>query len=223
MSNIVRQSIAEALGTFTMVFCGTGAIIINQEQVNSIGHVGIALTFGLVVLAMIYTYGDISGAHFNPAVTWGFYLAKRINKEILFYYLIFQFFGAFLASLFLHLMFPLNINLGATLPANGLYQSFILEIFLSLFLMQVILHVANGAKETGILAGIAIGSTVGLEALFAGPISGASMNPFRSLAPALVSLNFIHIWIYLLGPMIGTSLAVFTWKYLKNEKNQDSV
>ena len=198
---------AEFLGTFALVFAGTGAIVINQVSGGDITHVGVALTFGLVVLAMIYTFGDVSGAHFNPAVTLGFAHAGRSPWTSVPGYLAAQLGGAFAASSLLYLLFPGHPTLGATLPAGSAGQSFLLELVLTFFLMLVILSVSTGAAEKGIIAGIAVGGTIALEALFAGPISGASMNPARSLAPALFSGQFQHLWVYLAAPLAGALAA----------------
>ena len=203
-----KKYVAEALGTFALVFAGTGAIIINDETGGTVSHVGIALTFGLVVMAMIYSLGDISGAHINPAVTIGFWAAKRLQGRQVLPYIASQCIGAVAASVILRLLFLEHSTLGATLPANQWWQSFVLEVLLTFLLMFVILNVSTGAKEKGIMAGAAIGGVVALEALFAGPISGASMNPARSIAPAIVSGQLIYCWIYLLAPVIGAALAV---------------
>jgi aquaporin NIP len=214
----MKKYIAEALGTFAMVFCGTGAIIINQESNGAITHVGIAITFGLIVMTMIYALGDISGAHLNPAVTIAFAVAKKFEIKQVFPYIISQFSGALLASTTLHLLFPTNELLGATLPAGSDLQSFVLEFILSFLLMFVILNVTHGYKEQGMMAGFTIGSVVLLEAMFAGPICGASMNPARSLAPAIVSGHLKHLWIYLLAPVLGAITSVLIWKYIsKND------
>jgi aquaporin Z len=199
---------AEFLGTFALVFAGTGAIVINEVSGGTVTHVGVALTFGLVVLAMIYTFGEISGAHLNPAVTLGFFAAKRFDRRELAPYIASQVAGAICASLVLRLLFPENASLGATLPKGPPFQSFVLEFLLTFILMLVILRVSTGAKEKGITAGIAVGSVIALEAMFAGPICGASMNPARSLAPALVSRHAEHLWIYLIGTIAGSALAV---------------
>jgi aquaporin Z len=200
---------AEFLGTFALVFAGTGAIVINDVSGGGVTHVGIALTFGLIVLAMIYSVGDISGAHLNPAVTGGFWLAGRFPARLVFPYVLSQCLGGIAASGVLRFLFPGHASLGATLPAGSEMQSFVLELILTFLLMFVILNVSIGAKEKGITAGIAVGAVVGLEAMFAGKISGASMNPARSLAPALVSFRFEHLWIYLAGPSLGAALAVW--------------
>jgi aquaporin NIP len=207
MKSSQREWLAEMMGTFVLVFAGTGAIMINQET-GVIGHAGIALTFGLVVMALIYTFGDVSGAHFNPAVTLSFACAGRFSWAAVPGFVVSQLVGACLASLVLHYLFPANPTLGATLPIGATHQSFILEIILSWFLMLTILSVSCGAKEKGITAGIAVGGVIALEAMFAGPICGASMNPARSIAPALVSGQLQHLWIYLLGPILGMLLAI---------------
>ncbi len=211
----MRKYLAELLGTFALVFCGTGAIIINQEAIGVITHLGIAITFGLIVTAMIYTFGDISGAHFNPAVTIAFWVAKEFPVSQILPYIISQAIGAFLASFTLHFLFPHNIFLGSTLPAGLPMQSFVLEFILTFMLMLVILHVAKGSKEQGLVAGLVIGSVVLLEALFAGPICGASMNPIRSIAPAVVSGHLENLWIYILAPISGALVSVGAWMILK--------
>ncbi len=205
---MTKRYAAELLGTFALVFAGTGAIVINDISGGAVTHVGVALTFGLVVLAMIYALGDISGAHLNPAVTFGFWVSRRFPASGVPPYLLSQFVGALLASALLRVLFPQSQRLGATLPAGPPVQSFILEIVLTGLLMFVILSVSTGAKEKGITAGIAIGSVIALEAMFAGPVCGASMNPARSLAPALVSGHWHSLWIYLAAPMLGAVAAV---------------
>jgi aquaporin Z len=203
-----KRLYAEGFGTFALVFAGTGAIIINQASGGAISHAGVAITFGLIVLAMIYALGDVSGAHLNPAVTTAFAVAGRFPWREAPAYAGAQLCGAFLASFTLHALFPTDQFLGTTLPAGSPLQSVILESILTLFLMVVILHVSTGAKEKGATAGIAIGAVIALEAMFAGPICGASMNPARSIAPALVSGHIEHLWIYLAGPILGALLAV---------------
>lgn len=203
-----RKLAAECLGTFALVFAGTGAITIDHAVGGAISHVGVALTFGLVVMAMIYALGDVSGAHINPAVTVGFWAARRFPARSVGPYVAAQSAGAVLASGLISLLFPHAETLGETVPRGAWQQSFCLEIVLTALLMFVILSVSTGAKEKGIMAGAAIGAVVAFEALFAGPISGASMNPARSLAPAFVAGELRHLWIYLVAPTVGALAAV---------------
>ena len=213
----MKKYIAESVGTFGLVFCGAGAVTIDEITGGAVTHVGIAITFGLIIMTMIYALGDISGAHFNPAVTLGFAISKSFPwKEVLPYFLS-QCAGAFIASLILKLLFPAAVLLGTTLPAGSDLQSFVLEIILTFFLVFVILRVATGTKEQGMFAGLAIGGTILLDAMFGGPVSGASMNPARSLAPAIVSGNCEHLWIYLTAPFIGALIAAFIYVVLKNK------
>jgi aquaporin NIP len=210
--------LAELLGTFAIVFCGTGAIVINQESHGAITHVGIAITFGLIVMAMIYALGNVSGAHFNPAVTVAFAVAGKFRWAQVLPYAGSQLAGAVLASATLRYLFPANALLGATLPAGSAGQSFILEFILTFLLMLVIMNVAHGSKEQGMFAGLAIGAVVLLEAMFAGPVCGASMNPVRSVGPALVSGHVEHLWLYVVAPTLGAVGAVFIWQYLTSAR-----
>jgi aquaporin NIP len=214
----MKKFLAEFLGTYALVFAGTGAIVIDQQSHGAITHVGIAITFGLVVMSMIYAFGDISGAHLNPGVSIAFAIAKRFPLKQLGPYIFSQLAGALLASLTLKLMFPDNQFLGATMPAGSETQSFIMEFILTFFLMLVIINVASGSKEQGMFAGLAIGGVVALEAMFAGPVCGASMNPVRSFSPAVVSGHTEHLWIYLVAPVLGAAMAVPVFKILKYEK-----
>ncbi len=211
----MRKLAAEFIGTFALVFAGTGAIIINETSGGAVTHVGVSLTFGLVVLAMIYAVGDISGAHLNPAVSLGFFAARRFRLTKLVPYVLSQCAGALVASGILRLLFPKNAMLGNTLPAGSVTQSFVLEAILTAILMFVILSVSTGAAEKGITAGIAVGAVIGLEAMFAGPICGASMNPARSLAPALISGHLQHVWIYLVAPSLGAGVAVLACRCVR--------
>jgi MIP family channel proteins len=204
----MRKLSGEALGAFCLVFAGTGAIVIDGVTGGQVTHVGVGLTFGLIILAMIYALGDVSGCHLNPAVTMGFFVAGRLEGRWVLPYIASQCAGAVAASGVLHLMFSSHSTLGATIPAGSDMQSFWLEAILTFILMFVILSVSTGSKEKGLLAGVAVGSVIALEALFAGPISGASMNPARSLAPALVSGRFEHLWVYLTAPVLGAVAGV---------------
>lgn len=217
-----RRLAAEVFGTFALIFSGTGAIVINDISDHAITHVGIALTFGWIVLAMIYAIGDISGCHLNPAVTLGFLAAGRMEKRLVIPYIVSQSAGAILASIVLKVLFPEHSTLGATLPRGSDWQSLILEILLTMILMVVILCVSSGSKEKGILAGVAVGSVIALEAMFAGPISGASMNPARSLAPALLSGHLASLWVYLVAPVIGATLAIpiFRFLYMSEQRGE---
>lgn len=202
------KAVAEIFGTFSLVFAGTGAIIINDVSGGAVTHVGVALTFGLVVLAMIYAVGDVSGAHLNPAVTFGFWRSKRLPTSALPLYLGSQLAGAMAASLLLRFMFRDHPTLGATIPVGPESRSFLLEVVLTAILMFVILAVSTGPKEKGLMAGIAVGAVIAFEAIFAGPISGASMNPMRSLAPAVVSGRFESLWVYLTAPLVGAAVGL---------------
>ncbi len=215
--NETKMLMAESFGTFCLVFAGTGAIVINDVSGGLITHVGIALTFGLVVLAMIYAVGDTSGAHLNPAVTLGFFFSRRFSGRLVLPYIVSQSLGALAASLLLRGLFPSHASLGATLPAGSDAQSFVLELVLTTILMFVILRVSSGSRERGITAGIVVGAVIALEALFAGPISGASMNPARSLAPALVSGQYVSLWLYLAAPILGALLGVGLCRCMREE------
>ena len=204
----MRPLAAEAFGTFCLVFAGTGAVVVNDTHGGVVTHVGVAFTFGLVVLAMIYALGDVSGCHLNPAVTLGFCAARRFGRNRAVPYMLAQVAGAVLASLALRAMFPNHPTLGATLPAGTAVQSWVMEFVLTLMLMVVILSVSTGAKEKGVLAGVAVGAVIALEAMFAGPVSGASMNPARSLAPAVVAGRLEHLWVYLTAPIAGAFAGV---------------
>jgi aquaporin Z len=215
----MKKYIAEVIGTFTLVLCGTGAIIVNQETHGVITHVGIAASFGLVVMTMIFALGNVSGAHLNPAVSIAFTIARKMPLKDTLMYIVSQVLGAFVASFILKYLFPGNEMLGTTLPSGSEMQSFVLEILLTFFLMFVILNVTQGTKEQGMFAGIAIGGTILLDALFGGPVSGASMNPARSLAPAVVSGHMQSLWVYIVAPIIGAVIAVILHSMVKPQNN----
>ena len=210
-----RRLCAEAFGTFCLVFAGTGAVVVNEVTGGGVSHVGVALTFGLVVMALVYALGDISGCHINPAVTIGLWAAGRFDRAWVPSYIVCQCAGAVLASGVLRLLFPESLTLGATIPRGSAIQSLILEVLLTLILMVVILTVSAGGKELKPLGGIAFGGVIAFEALFAGPISGASMNPARSLAPAVVAQQIDSLWIYLVAPIAGALAGVPLSKYLQ--------
>ncbi|MEM0915676.1 MAG: MIP family channel protein [Planctomycetota bacterium] len=214
---------AEFLGTFFLVFAGCGAMLSNDITAGVVGHTTVGIVWGLVVMALIYAIGDISGCHINPAVTIAFWVAGRFPRRKVLPYLVTQFAGATAAALALRLLFPVleGTDLGATIPSpdTSVVQLFILELLLTFLLMLVILGVSTGAKEKGITAAIAIGGTVGLEALFCGPITRASMNPARSLGPAVVSgdtLALSTLWVYLVATTLGAILAVVVYRYMRS-------
>ncbi|MEM1211003.1 MAG: aquaporin [Planctomycetota bacterium] len=214
----VKQLAAELVGTFTLVLVGTGAIVSDQVTGGAVSHAGIALAFGLVVMAVIYAIGGVSGAHLNPAVTVGFALAGRFPWRRVLGYVVAELAGALLASALVWWAWPWEAGgagsgMGGTLPGEGVTVAgaFVIEVVLTLILMWVILHVATGSKEQGLMAGVAVGATVGLLAMFAGPMTGASMNPARSLAPAVVSGNLQVWWLYVVAPLAGAGLAVPVW------------
>lgn len=210
----MRALLAEALGTFALVLFGTGAIVVDA-QTGALGHVGVSLVFGLVVLALVQAFGDASGAHLNPAVTAAFVAAGRFPLRHLCGYVLAQLAGAVLASLLVRAAYPLDATLGATLPRAGLVRAFTCEVVLTWFLMLVVLAVSHGAKERGMFAALTIGAVVALEALVGGPISGASMNPARSFGPALVAGRLEHSWLYTLAPLVGAMLAVPTCRLVR--------
>ena len=213
----MKKYIAEFIGTFIMMFCGTGSMTINEVTGGDVTHVGIGITWGLIVMAMIYAFGEISGAHFNPAVSIAFAYAKKFSWKEVPIYIFFQIAGAFTASLLLMWLFPESKLLGSTIPSIDLGRAFVIEILLAFFLMVVIINISTGSKEVGTLAGIAVGSMILLEAVFAGPITNASMNPARSLAPNIVSGNYHGLWIYMIAPVLGMLLAVVSCKLVKHE------
>lgn len=213
----MKKYLAEVIGTYILVFCGTGAVVINQQANGTVTHVGVAITFGLIVMAMIFAFGRLSGAHINPAVSIAFALTPIFPKKDLAPYIICQTLGALLASLTLRLMFPESTTLGETIPAGSDGQSFVLEVILTYILMLVILLVSQNTPEVSQFTAQAVGAIVLLEALFAGPISGASMNPARSLGPALIAGNLKSLWVYLMAPIVGAVLATISWQYLRED------
>lgn len=212
-----RQLCAEFAGTFMLVFAGCGAIIANDLFGGTVGHIGISMTFGLVVMTGIYAVGETSGAHFNPAVSLAFWMSGVFPLAQLLPYVVVQILAALTAALFLLALAPEHATLGTTQPASSLFGCFLLEVVLTWWLVTVILSVATGSKEKGLFAGIAVGGAVALGALFGGPFTGASMNPARSLGPALVSGELSALWLYLTAPCIGAMLAVFTCGHIHTD------
>jgi len=210
----VRAYLSEGIGTFVLVFVGTGSVIANGYSGGAVTLVGISVAFGLVVLAMVYALGDVSGAHINPAVTLGLWLAGRVPAAIVAPYILCQCLGAIVASLLLRIIFDMEYGLGETVPSESALQAFAMEAVTTFILMLVILCVTVGAKEKGITAGLVIGAVVVFDIIIAGPISGASMNPARSLGPALVGLKLGSLWIYIVAPCFGAWLAVMVAKGL---------
>lgn len=214
---LLRALLAEFIGTFALVFVGTGAIMVNHLSQGAITHLGISFVFGAIVAALIYSLGHISGAHFNPAVTLAFWRSGFFQTQRVLPYILAQILGATLASLLLRLSFGLVAALGATLPLHQNWQqSFVIETVLTFLLMLIIFGSGLDRRAHIGFAGLAIGLTVGLEAACMGPITGASMNPARSFAPALVSGIWQHHWIYWVAPILGAQLAVEVYRYLSN-------
>ena len=204
------------MGTFALVFAGAGAIVVDART-HALGHVGVAITFGLVIMVMIYAVGHVSGAHFNPAVTFAFALTRHFPWARAVAYWGAQIAGALLAAALIRVSLGTDAHLGATLPSGSQGQSFVWELVLTFFLMFVIMAVATDTRAVGEAAAIAIGGTVGLDAMFGGPISGASMNPARSIGPALVGGDVHALWLYVVAPLIGASLGAFTYQFIRAE------
>jgi aquaporin Z len=207
--------IAEFIGTFTLVFFGCGAIMIDSIFPGQINNIGIATTFGLVVMTVIYTLGSISGAHINPAVSIAFLFHKQLTKKDALFYVVYQIMGAIIASVMLLLILPEATTLGQTQPEIAIFSAFLIEFFATFFLMFVILNVATGHKETGIMAGLVIGGLILVEALIFGPLTGASMNPARSIGPAVVNLEISYLWLYIVAPLLGAISALPLYKLLR--------
>ena len=214
-TSMLKRSVAEFIGTFGLVFAGTGAIMVDQLMGGQLTHLGVGLSFGLAVGAMIFATGHISGAHINPAVTIAFAVSRHFPWKNVPYYLAAQLAGAASASLVLLAILGDVADMGATLPSGSDLQSLGLEIVLTFFLMFVIMAVATDVRAVGQGAALAIGGTVGLEAIFAGPISGASMNPARSLGPALVGEVWSSHWVYWLGPLAGAAAGALVYRWFQ--------
>ena len=216
--SLARRSGAEGLAAFALVFAGCGAIVANEVYGGALGTVGVALVFGLIIMVMVYATGHLSGAHINPAVTLAFTLTRHFPARDAAAYVAAQLTGALLAALLLLAIWPEQpAELGATIPSVGSGSAFVYEIVLSAFLMFVIIAVATDTRAVGAAAAIAIGGTVGLDALFGGPVTGASMNPARSFGPALASGEWSDFWLYALGPVIGAAIGALAYQLIRGE------
>jgi MIP family channel proteins len=220
-ATLARALVAEAIGTFALVFAGAGAVMVDAKT-HALGHVGVAITFGLVIMAMIYAVGHVSGAHFNAAVTFAFALTRHFPWRRALGYWIAQLVGAVTAAALLRGSLGNVAHAGATLPSGSQGQSFLLELVMSAFLMFVILAVATDTRAVGEAAAIAIGGTIGLDAMFGGPISGASMNPMRSLGPALVSGDLHALWLYIVAPVAGASVGGLAYQFVRGEQTESA-
>jgi aquaporin NIP len=214
---LARALVAELIGTFALVFAGCGAVMVDAKT-HQLGHVGVAISFGLVIMFGIYAVGHISGAHFNPAVTFAFALTRHFPWSRALAYWGAQVAGALVAAALLRGSLGNIADTGATLPSGSQGQSFLWELVMSGFLMFVILAVATDTRAVGEAAAIAIGGTIGLDAMFGGPVSGASMNPARSLGPALVSGELHALWVYIVAPILGTSLGGLAYQFVRGEQ-----
>ena len=218
---IVRCLAAEVIGTFALVFAGCGAIMVNAKT-SQLGHVGVAISFGLVIMFGIYAVGHISGAHFNAAVTFAFALTRHFPWPRAVAYWGAQFLGAITAAALLRASLGNIAHVGATQPSGSQAQSFLWEFVMSAFLMFVILAVATDTRAVGEAAAIAIGGTIGLDAMFGGPISGASMNPMRSAGPAIVAGHLESLWIYLVAPPIGAAIGALAYQLVRGEGSRSA-
>jgi MIP family channel proteins len=216
--NLARRATAEGIAAFALVFAGCGAIVANAEYDGALGAVGVSLTFGLIVMAMIYATGHLSGAHINPAVTVAFTLTRHFPAREAVAYVAAQVVGATVGALTLAAVWTDKpAALGATIPTVGAGSALVYELVLTAILMFVIVAVATDTRAVGAAAAIAIGGAVGLDALFGGPVTGASMNPARSFGPALVAGEWTDFWLYIVGPVVGAALAAFAYQAIRGE------
>jgi aquaporin NIP len=214
--DLLRRAAAEGIGVFALVFAGCGAIVAEAEYPGTLGVIGIAFVFGLIVMGMVYATGHLSGAHLNPAVTLAFALTRHFPRAEAVAYLVAQIAGALVAAALLAAVWPSQpAALGMTLPTVGVGSAFVYEVVLTAFLMFVIIAVATDTRAVGAAAALAIGGTVALDALFGGPITGASMNPARSFGPALASGTWTDFWVYVAGPVIGAALGAFAYQLIR--------
>jgi MIP family channel proteins len=214
--SLARALAAEAIGTFALVFAGCGAIMVDAKT-GELGHVGVAISFGLVIMVMIYALGHVSGAHFNPAVTFSFAFTRHFPRRQILPYWAAQLVGALGAAAILRESLGDVARIGATTPSGSSAQAFLWEAVLTFFLMLVIMAVATDTRAVGEAAAIAIGATVGLDAMFGGPISGASMNPARSLGPAIVAADLGSAWLYVVAPLLGATAGALAYTVIRGE------
>lgn len=218
----MKKYLAEFIGAFAIVFYGCGAVAVDSVRGGIIGHVGINVAFGVIVMVMIYSFGNVSGAHFNPAVTIAFLVAKKFDKKLVVPYLISQLLGGFVGALVLKLLIPNAATYGQNIPAGTLAQAFGFEVLMTFFLMLIIHSVSTGHMEKGIMAGVAIGGYIAIEGYIAGPFSSSSMNPARSLGPAIISGDYTMLWVFMVAPVLGAVLASLVRKYVVEEISEEA-
>ena len=211
-----RRIAAEAIGTFVLVFIGCGTVVANAEYGGALGLVGVALAFGLAVTAVIYSIGHLSGAHINPAVTLAFFVTRHLPWRNAAFYVAAQFAGGLAAALSLRAMWPDSPgDLGATTYSVGAGTAFCYEALLTAILMFVVMAVATDTRAIGAAAAIAVGATVALDILCGGAVTGASMNPARSLGPGVASGETAGLWLYLTAPIIGALLGAGAYQAVR--------
>jgi aquaporin NIP len=221
---LARRALAEGLAAFALVFAGCGAIVADSRYDGTLGSVGVALTFGLVIMVMVYATGHLSGAHINPAVTLAFTLTRHFPAREAVAYSGMQVAGAVAGALLLLAAWPDQpAQLGATVPSVGAGTALVYELVLTAFLMFVIVAVATDTRAVGAAAAIAIGGTVGLDALFGGPVTGASMNPARSFGPALAAGEWTDFWVYVLGPALGATVGALAYQLVRGAHPREAV
>lgn len=216
---LLKRALAEGIAAFALVFAGCGAIVSDARYHGALGTIGIGLVFGLVIMAMVYATGHLSGAHINPAVTVAFTLTRHFPAREALGYIAAQLTGATLAALCLLAVWTDKpAQLGTTHPSVGAGSALVYELLLTAFLMFVIMAVATDTRAAGAAAAIAIGGVIGLDAIFGGPVTGASMNPARSFGPALVSGHWHDLWIYVAGPVLGAAIGGAAYQLVRGER-----
>lgn len=217
--DLLRRAVAEAIAVFALVFTGCTAVIVNTVYHGVLGDVGVALVFGLVIMVMVYAIGHISGAHINPAVTFGFLLTRHMPLREAATYVAAQLVGATVAAFILLSAWPDKpMDLGATVPAVSNLKALGFEFVMTAILMFVIMAVATDTRAVGAAAAIAIGGAIALDALLGGPLTGASMNPARSFGPALASGQWQGFWVYIVGPLAGSAAGAFAYQFVRGEE-----